>query len=115
MSDPCIYTFRNCDIFAMIALYVDDIPAACNDKSWMHAFKASLGARFKIKDLGDLSQLLTMHITRDMSARTISMDQSKSMKDIMVKRNMPNCKPSLLSMELGFLSRLAHIDSPLLT
>jgi hypothetical protein len=27
--------------------------------------------------MGDLSQLMGMHITRDMSARTISLDQSK--------------------------------------
>jgi hypothetical protein len=74
MSDPCIYTFRTGDVFAMIALYVDDILAACNDTTWMHAFKATLGARFKIKDLCDLSQLLGMHISRDMSTRTISMD-----------------------------------------
>jgi hypothetical protein len=59
----------------MIALYVNDIPAACNDASWLTSFKAKLGARFKIKDLGDLSQLLGMHITRDRSAPTISLDQ----------------------------------------
>jgi hypothetical protein len=87
MSDPCIYTFRNGDMFAVIALYVDDIPVACNDVAWTQAFKATLGARFKIKDVGDLSQLLGMHITRDMSARTISMDQSKYVKVIMVKHH----------------------------
>jgi hypothetical protein len=78
MSDPCIYTYRTCNIFAMIALYVDDIPSACNDTAWMHAFKATLGARFKIKDMGDLSQLMGMHMTRDRSAHTIFMDQSNS-------------------------------------
>jgi hypothetical protein len=31
MFDPCICTFRTDDIFAMIALYVDDIPTACNN------------------------------------------------------------------------------------
>jgi hypothetical protein len=31
ISDPCIYIFRACHVFAMTALYVDDIPAACND------------------------------------------------------------------------------------
>jgi hypothetical protein len=51
----------------MIALYVDDIPAVCNDATWLASFKAQLGARFKIKDLGDLSQLLGLHITRDRS------------------------------------------------
>jgi hypothetical protein len=29
--DPCIYIFRTGNVFAMIALYVDNIPAACND------------------------------------------------------------------------------------
>jgi hypothetical protein len=76
VSDPCIYILRTGNVFAMIALYVDDIPAACNDATWLASFKAQLGARFKIKDVGDLSQLLAMHITRDRSARTISVDQS---------------------------------------
>jgi hypothetical protein len=115
ICDPCIYTFRTGDIFAIIALHVDDIPTACNDRAWMQAFKTTLGVRFKIKDMGDLSQLLGMHTTRDMSARTMSMDQSKCVKDILVKHNMSDCKPSSLPMQPGFLSGLAHIDSPLLT
>jgi hypothetical protein len=62
--------------------YIDDTHASCNDPYLMMAFKAQLGAMFKIKDLGDLSLMLGMHITRDMTARTISMDQSKYVKDI---------------------------------
>jgi hypothetical protein len=71
VSNPCTYVFRTGPVFAMIALYVDDILKACNDAAWLTWFKAQLGARFKIKDLGSLSQLLGMHITRDRSARTI--------------------------------------------
>jgi hypothetical protein len=65
ISDPCIYIFRAGHVFAMIALYVDDILRACNDASWLVSFKAQLGARFKIKDMGELSQLLasTSHAT----------------------------------------------------
>jgi hypothetical protein len=74
ISDPCIYNFRTCHIFSMIAMYVYDIPTACNDTFKMHAFKITLCERFLIKDLGDLSQMLGMHITRDKTARTISMD-----------------------------------------
>jgi hypothetical protein len=55
ISDPCIYIFRTGSVFAIIALYVDDIPAACNNTTWLASFKAHLGARFKIKDLGALS------------------------------------------------------------
>jgi hypothetical protein len=113
--DPCIYIFRTGRVFAMIALYVDDIPAACNDAAWLALFKAQLGARFKIKDLGDLSQLLGMHITHDRSTRTISLDQSKYMRDILAKYGMADSKPSFLPMDPGFLAGLAHMTSPSLT
>jgi hypothetical protein len=99
----------------MIALYVDDIPAACNDAAWLASFKAQLGAPFKIKDLGDLSQLLGMHITRDRSARTISLDQSHYLRDILAMYGMTDSKPSSLPMDPGFLAGLAHITSPYLT
>jgi hypothetical protein len=85
VSNPCIYIFRTGHVFAVIALYVDDIPAAYNDANWLASFKAQLGARFKIKDMGDLSQLLGMHITRNRSARTISLDLSKYPRDILAK------------------------------
>jgi hypothetical protein len=65
VSDPCIYIFRTGSVFAMIALYVDDIPAACNDTAWLASFKARLIAPFAIKDLDALSQLLGMHIIPD--------------------------------------------------
>jgi hypothetical protein len=39
----------------MIAMYVDDILAACNDTAWLASFKAQIGAMFKIKDLSAMS------------------------------------------------------------
>jgi hypothetical protein len=54
ISDPCIYIFRIGNVVAMIALYEDDIPAACHDATWLTSLKAQLGARFRIKDMGDL-------------------------------------------------------------
>jgi hypothetical protein len=115
ISDPCIYIFRSGHVFAMIALYVDDIPAACNDATWLALFKTQLGARFKIKDMGDLFQPLGMHIIRNWSARTISLDQSKYMRDVLAKYIMTDAKPSSLPMDPGFLAGLAHMTSPPLT
>jgi hypothetical protein len=115
VSDPCIYIFRTGHVFAMIALYVDDILAACNDAAWLASFKAQLGAQFKTKDLGDLSQLLGMHITRDRSARTVSLDQSKYLRDILAKYGMAASKPSSLPTDPGCLASLAHMTSPPLT
>jgi hypothetical protein len=83
VSDPCIYIFHAGHVFAMVALYVDDIPAACTDAALLTSFKAQLGARFKIKELGDLSQIMGMHINLDHSARTISLDKSKYVRYIL--------------------------------
>jgi hypothetical protein len=85
ISDPNIYIFRAGHVLAMIALYVDDIPAACYDAIWLTSIRARLGAGLKIKYFRELSQLLGMHITRDRLARTISMDQSKYLRDILAK------------------------------
>jgi hypothetical protein len=63
--------------------------------------------------MGDLSQLLGMHITRDRSARTISVDQSKYMRDILAKYRMTASKPSFLPMDPGFLADLVHMAPPL--
>jgi hypothetical protein len=56
-----------------------------------------------------------MHITRDRSARTISLDQSKYLRDILAKYGMTDSKPSSLPMHPGFLAGLAHMTSPPLT
>jgi hypothetical protein len=111
VSDPCIYIFRAGHVFGMIALYLDDIPAACNDPTWLTSFKAQLGARFKIKDMCYLSQLLGMQITRNRSAHTISLDQFKYLRAILAKYGMTDSRPSSLRMDPGFLSGLAHMTS----
>jgi hypothetical protein len=79
------------------------------------SFKAQLGARFKIKDIGDISQLIGKHITHERSARPISFDHSKDMRNILAKHGMTEGKPSYLPMDPGFVSGLARVDSLLLT
>jgi hypothetical protein len=49
----------------------------------LHHSRLNLVTGFKIKDMGDLSQLLGMHISRGRSARIISLDQSKYLRDIL--------------------------------
>jgi hypothetical protein len=99
----------------MIALYVGDIPEARNDATWLTSFKAQLSARFKIKDMGDLFQILGMHITRDRSTRTISLDKSKYLCDILAKYGMTDSKPSSFPVDPGLLAGLAHMTSSPLT
>jgi hypothetical protein len=107
MSDPCIYIFEADGVFAMIALYVDDILVACNNTAWRVAFAALVRSMFDIKDQGDLSDIIGMHITRDRAARTISLDQSKYVRELLDKHDMVDCKPSCLPMDPGFLAAIS--------
>jgi hypothetical protein len=56
-----------------------------------------------------------MHITRVRDTRTVSLDQSKYIRDIMDKHGMTDCKSSPLTMDPDFVPGLARIDSPPLT
>jgi hypothetical protein len=107
MSDPCIYIFEADGVFAMISLYVDDIRVACNNTAWRVAFTALVRSRFDIKDQGDLSDIIGMHITRNRAARTISLDQGKYVRELFDKHDMMDCKPSCLPMDPGFLAAIA--------
>jgi hypothetical protein len=114
MSDPCIYIFEADGVFAMIALYVDDIPVACNNTTWQVAFTALVRSKFDIKDQGYLSDIIGMHITRDITTRTISLDQGKYVRELLDKHDMVDCKPSCLPMDHGFLAAISkQIHVPL--
>jgi hypothetical protein len=85
----------------MITMYVDGIHATCNDPNCMLTFKAQFGTLFKMKYMGDHSQVLSMHITRVRTARTILMDWSKYVKEILDKHNISDYKPSSIPMTPG--------------
>jgi hypothetical protein len=91
----------------MIALYVDDIPVACNNTAWRVAFIALVRSKFDIKDQGDLSDITGMYITRDRAARNISLHQGKYIRELLDKHDMVECKPSCLPMDPDFLAAIS--------
>jgi hypothetical protein len=92
MSEPCFYIFEADGVCAMIALYVDDIMVACDNAAWRVAFIALVRSRFDIKDHGDLSDIIAMHITMDRAARTICLDHGKYVRELLEKYDMTDCK-----------------------
>jgi hypothetical protein len=71
------------------------------------AFTALVRLRFDIKDKGDLSDIIGMHITTDRATRTISLDQGKYVRELLEKHDMVVCKPSCLPMDHGFLAAIS--------
>jgi hypothetical protein len=93
----------------MLGAYVDDLPLACDNTTWVTQFKSTLGNRFKPKDHGELTHILGMHITRDRQARALSINRSQYMVDILDKHGMAGCSPSALPMGPNFLATLVPL------
>jgi hypothetical protein len=54
--------------------------------------------------MGDLTHMLGMLITRDMSARTMSINQLQYLVDMLDKHGMADFSPSVLPMDPSFLA-----------
>jgi hypothetical protein len=69
----------------VITVLVDDMAVTANHKSHITHFKLHLCEFFEISDLGELSWLLGLKVTRDRVARTIMLSQ-KAYVDTIIKR-----------------------------
>jgi len=65
-SESCLYvrTDGNTTKCLIVAIYVDDIVIAYNDKSLFKSFQSKLTSRFQCKNLGSLTRVLNMDIAR---------------------------------------------------
>lgn len=85
-SDPCVFINRTADV--IVGLYVDDLLIAARRLHKIHDFKRELSDRFKIKDLGEAKRILGIRITRDRKNRTIYLDQSAYIKQMLRQYDM---------------------------
>ena len=73
--DPCVYVFEDKTGNAILTLYVDDILLLGNNKQLLGKMKNQLMDRFEMTDLGDVSKVLGMNITRDRENGMITIGQ----------------------------------------
>ena len=73
--DHCIYLKHSGSKFIFLVLYVDDILLASNDLDMLHETKHMLMRSFGIKDPGEASFVLGIHIHRDRSFHTLGLSQ----------------------------------------
>ena len=64
-SDPCVYVFEDKTGTAIVTLYLDDIFLLANNKQLLGKLKKQLMDRFEMTNLGDVSKVLGMNVTRD--------------------------------------------------
>lgn len=86
VTDPCVYVGRE----AMIGVYIDDM-LLIGKLEQIKSVKEELQRKFKIKDLGEVSELLGLDISRP-NTNEITIDQTNYIKSVLEEFAMENAK-----------------------
>ena len=63
-SDPCVYVYEDENGAAMLTLYVDDVLLLGANNQLLDKLKKQLMNRFEMTDMGNVSRVLGMNVTR---------------------------------------------------
>ena len=72
---------------------MDDLIICGSSAADIGEFKKAISTRFNMKDLGALSYILGMEITRDRGARTLEITQKAYIEKMLQRFQMEECKP----------------------
>jgi hypothetical protein len=98
-ADPAVFYAHAGGDVVILAIHVDDCTITSSSVSLQEVFKARIGTKFKLTDLGAISWLLGFTITRDRAARTISLSQHAYISTILRRFNFEDCKPLAMPMD----------------
>ena len=103
--DPCVcvyYTDDDCinsstantsrKPEAILTLYVDDLILTGGDKAVLKMLKEKLMSRFATTDMGDISLVLDMQVTRNRENGTLTISQANCTRSVLETYGMGECK-----------------------
>lgn len=91
--DPCVYVDNGSKSDLIIIVYVDDLLIGSRDINKLNERKKLLQRKFKINDLGPVSNILGISIERDGLTGSLTLSQRRYASDILKKFGMSDCKP----------------------
>ncbi|SOV02734.1 uncharacterized protein UDID_18018 [Ustilago sp. UG-2017a] len=80
---PCIYTRGEGDNFAIVVIYVDDTLIIAPTLETVRCIKEEIGQRWWMEDGGNVSHFLRIKITRDRKAKTMDLEQTSYVKQLL--------------------------------
>jgi hypothetical protein len=95
-SDPCVYYKQGKEI--IVAIYVDDIYLFGVDQE-INIVKKDLAERYRIKDLGEITNLLNIRVTK--TSEGFELDQEAYAKELLTEFQMENSKRIATPLSLG--------------
>jgi hypothetical protein len=94
-SEPCLYHKKSSTgKLMLLGVFVDDIICLydISDEKEHLQFKSEFTNKYDITDMGDAEHLLGMRIKRDRAARTITLDQSSAVTQLLKDCQMENSR-----------------------
>ena len=82
-SYPCVYTHGSGVALVILTLYVDDILITGKGPTLVEQKKKELKERFEMTDMGEVSRILGMEVTRDYDEGTLAITQTAYVYDIL--------------------------------
>ena len=92
-ADHAVFTHFWDSKITIIALYVNDFTMACEDLKVIKCNKKKLKKHYQMMDLGEISYILSIHVTRDHKAGHISLSQQKYIEEILEHFGKTNVCP----------------------
>ncbi|KAJ1588354.1 hypothetical protein NDA12_006582 [Ustilago hordei] len=80
---PCIYTRGEGDNFAIVVIYVDNMLIIAPTLETVRRIKEEIGQRWRMEDGGNVSHFLGIKITRDQEAKTMDLEQTSYVKQLL--------------------------------
>ena len=109
VSDASIYVWEKEGIKVIVPAFVDDLTLVSKSITLVEETKAELAKRLKIRDLGPISFLLGVSITRDRAKRKMELSQHQYCIDLLHTAGMSNAAPVTTPMDPGLnLSKIAQ-------
>ncbi|KAL8101103.1 hypothetical protein AgCh_033113 [Apium graveolens] len=93
LVEHCVYHKFSGSKFIFLLLYVDDILLATNDIGLLHDTKKFLTSQFEMKDLGNSSFILGIHIHQVRSRGILGLSQKSYIEKIPERYGMNDCAP----------------------
>ena len=91
-ADPRVFTIQDDNDTTILAIHVDDCLITGSSTNQISDYKRKLNDRYSLTNLGPVHWLLSIKITRNREARTISLSQTAYIDTILSQFSLSNAK-----------------------
>ena len=112
LTDRCVFKRKINGDLIIVAAFVDDLLLTTSNEKQLDWFKAEFAKHFSFKDHGQIKLFLGISFNYDREKRTLEMDQTEYIEQILIDAGFDHCKKSTLPARLIDIKQLTTADAP---